>query len=60
MLRQTFGSKGKEVSRGVEGLQMVWGLSNDVGVIKSRRIRWTGHVACMREKGFNRQLFGKF
>ena len=34
--------------------------SNIVGMIKSRRMRWVGHVACMGErKGIYRILVGK-
>jgi hypothetical protein len=33
---------------------------NIVQVIKSRRVRWAGHVACMREiRGVHRVLVGK-
>jgi hypothetical protein len=33
--------------------------SNTVGVIKSRRMRWAGHVACMgEERGVYRVLVG--
>jgi len=38
----------------------VYSLPNIVRVVKSRRMRWAGHVACMGEdKGVHRVLVGK-
>ena len=65
VLRRIFGSKGDEVTGEwrklrTEKLNDVYFLSNIVRVIKSRRIRWAGHVARMGEKsGVYRVLMGK-
>jgi hypothetical protein len=32
---------------------------NIIGVIKSIRMRWVGHVPCMEERGVHRILVGK-
>jgi len=41
-------------------LNDMYGLTNIVRVIKSRRMRWAGHVAGMGERrGFYRVLVGK-
>jgi hypothetical protein len=41
-------------------LHNLYSLPNIVRVIKSRRLRWAGHVACMREgRGVYRVLVGK-
>ena len=43
-----------------EGLEDLYSSLNIVRVIKSRRMRWTGHVACMGEsRGVYRVLVGK-
>jgi hypothetical protein len=43
-----------------EGLNDLYSLPNIVGVVKSRRMRWTGHVARMgEENGVRRVLVGK-
>jgi hypothetical protein len=43
-----------------EKLNNLYCSPNNVGVIKSRRIRWAGHVALMGEKsGVYRVLVGK-
>ena len=52
VLRRVFGSKRDEVTwkwRKVhnEGLNDLYSLPNIVRGIKSRRMRWAGHVACM-------------
>ena len=55
MLRRTFGPRGDEVTgewrklHNVE-LNVLYCSSNIVRVIKSRRMKWVGHVARMREK----------
>ena len=43
-----------------EKLTDLYSLPNIVRVIKSRRMRWAGHVACMGEyRGVHRVLVGK-
>ena len=65
MLRRIFGSGRDEVTgewRRLhnEELNDLYSSPNIVWVIKSRRMRWTGHVACMGEKrGVYRVLVGK-
>jgi hypothetical protein len=42
-----------------DGLHSLYYSPNIVRVIKSRRMRWAGHVACMREgRGVYRVLVG--
>jgi hypothetical protein len=33
-----------------EGLRNLYSLANVIRMIRSRRMRWVGHVACMGEK----------
>jgi hypothetical protein len=43
-----------------EELNDLYFLTNTVRVVKSRRMRWLGHVACMgEERGVHRVLVGK-
>jgi hypothetical protein len=43
-----------------EELNDLYSLPNIVQVVKSRRMRWAGHVACMgEERGVHRVLVGK-
>ena len=43
-----------------EELSDLYSLPNIVRVVKSRRTRWAGHVACMEEgRGVHRVLVGK-
>ena len=43
-----------------EELSDLYSLPNNVQVVKSRRIRWAGHVACMGlGRGMHRVLVGK-
>jgi hypothetical protein len=54
MLRKIFGPKREEDEEGWrrlhnEGLHKMYGSPNITRVIKSRRVRWTGHAACMGE-----------
>jgi hypothetical protein len=43
-----------------EELNDLYSLPNIVRVLKSRRMRWSGHVACMgEERGVHRVLVGK-
>ena len=43
-----------------EGLNDLYSSPNIVRVIKSRRMRWAGHVVCMgEERGVYRVLVGK-
>ena len=65
VLRRIFGPKRDEVTgewRQLhnKGLNDLYSSPNIVRVIKSRRMRWTGHVACMEERrGIYRVLLGK-
>ena len=64
MLRRIFGPKKDEVtgeSRKLhtEELDVLYSSPHIVGVIKSRRMRWTGHVARMGERGEAIQIFGR-
>jgi hypothetical protein len=65
LLRRTFGLKRDEIMREwgklhIEELNDLYFLPNIVRVLKSRRIRWAGHVVCMEEKrGIYRVLMGK-
>jgi hypothetical protein len=44
----------------IEELNYLYQSPNFVRVIKSRRMRWAGHVACMgEERGVYRVLVGK-
>ena len=65
VLRRVFGPKMDEVTgewRKLhnEELRDLYSLPNIVRVVKSRRMRWAGHVACMVEGGVvHRVLVGK-
>jgi len=65
VLRRVFGPKRNEVAgewRKLhnEELSSLYSLSNIVRVVKSRRMRWVGHVARMGEgRGVHRVLVGK-
>ena len=65
MLRRIFGSRRDEVTgewRRLhnEELNDLYCSPNIVRVLKSRRMRWAGHVACMGEnRGVYRVLVGK-
>jgi len=65
MLRRIFGPKRDEVTgewRKLhnEELNVLYSSPNTVLVIKSRRMRWAGHVLCMGERrGVYRVLVGK-
>jgi hypothetical protein len=64
-LRRIFGSKRDEVTEEWkklhnDELNYLYSSPNIVQVIKSRRMRWVGHVACMGEgRGVHRVLVGK-
>ena len=64
-LRRIFGPKRDEVTGEwrklhYEELSDLYSLPNIVRVVKSRRMRWTGHVARMGEgRGVHRVLLGK-
>jgi hypothetical protein len=54
VLRRIFGLKREEVTGGQreqhdEELHNLYSSPNNIRVIRSRRVRWLGHVACMRE-----------
>jgi len=65
VLRRVFGSKRDEVTgewRKLhnEELRDLYSLPNIVRMVKSRRMRWAGHVARMGEgRGVHRVLVGK-
>jgi hypothetical protein len=65
VLRKVFGPKRDEVTGEWRKLQYeelndVYSLSNIVRVVKSRRMRWAGHVARIGEdRGVHRVLVGK-
>ena len=65
VLRRIFGSRRDEVKWEWtrlynEELNDLYSSPNFVRVIKSRRIKWAGHVACMgEERGVYRVLVGK-
>ena len=65
VLRRVFGSRRDKVTgewRKLhnEELSDRYSLPNIVRVVKSRRMRWAGHVACMGEgRGMHRVLVGK-
>ena len=65
MLRRIFGLRRDEVTGECrrlhkEELNDLYSSPNIVRVIKSRRMRWAGHVACMgEERGVYRVLMGK-
>jgi len=65
VLRRVFGPKRDEVTgewRKLhnEKLRDLYSLPNIVCVVKSRRMKWVGHVACMGEgRGVHRVLVGK-
>ena len=65
VLRRVFGPKRDEVTREwrklhIEELRDLYSLPNIVRVVKSRRMRWEGHVARMGEgSGVHRVLVGK-
>ena len=65
MLRRVFGPKRDEVTGEWsklhnEELSDLYSLPNIVRLVKSRRMRWAGHVACMGQgRGVYRVLVGK-
>ena len=65
VLRRVFGSKRDEVTGELrklrnEELRDLYSLPNIVRVVKSRRMRWVGHVARMGDRrGVHRVLVGK-
>jgi hypothetical protein len=60
VLRRIFRPKRDEVKEEWRKLCNLYSSPNIVWVIKSRRIRWVGHVVCMgEEKGMYRVLVGK-
>jgi hypothetical protein len=64
VLRRMFGPKRDEVTREWRKLHNeklnLYHLPSIVRLVKSRRMRWAGHVACMGEgRGMHRVLVGK-
>jgi hypothetical protein len=65
VLRRVFGPKRDEVTVELRKLHKkelrdLYSLPNIVRVVKSRRMRWAGHVALMgEERGVHRVLVGK-
>jgi hypothetical protein len=62
VLRKVFGHKKEEVTKEWrrlhnEELNDLYSVANTVRVVKSRRMRWAGHVACVgEERGVHRVL----
>jgi hypothetical protein len=55
VLRRIFELKRDEMAGGLRGLHNenlhnLYCLSSIIRMIKSRKIRWAGHIACMRER----------
>ena len=64
VLRRVFGPKRDKVTGELRKLHNderrdFYSLPNTVRVVKSRRMRWAGHVARMGRGGVNRVLMGK-
>jgi hypothetical protein len=65
MLRKVFGPKRAEITEDWrrlhnEGLHHCYSSTDVIREIKSRRMRWEGHVACREERrGAHRVLAGK-
>jgi hypothetical protein len=60
VLRRVLGPKRDEVTREWRKLNDLYSLPNIVRVVKSRKMRWAGHVARMGEdRGVHRVLVGK-
>jgi len=65
VLRRIFGPKREEIKVGWrklhnEELRDLYSLPDILRVVKSRRMRWAGHVACMGEgRGVHRVLVEK-
>jgi hypothetical protein len=60
VLRRIFGSKRDEVTGECRKLHDLYSSPNIVRVIKSRRMRWAGHVARLGEgRGVYRVVLGK-
>ena len=64
VLRRIFGPRRDEVTGEwrrlhIEELNDLYSSPNILRVIKSRRMRWAGHVACMGEERVYRVLLGK-
>jgi hypothetical protein len=58
VLRRIFGPKGDEVTGGWrklhnEEVQNLYSSPSIIRMIKSRRMRWAGHVALIEEKGMH-------
>jgi len=65
VLRKIYGPKGDEVTgkwrrMGDEEICVLYSIPNIIRVIKSRRMRWAGHVACMEHRiGAHRVSVGR-
>ena len=64
LLRRLFGAKRDGITREWrkqhnEVLNVLYTSPNIFQVIKSRKVRWASHVACMRERSVYRVLVGK-
>ena len=60
MLKRIFGTKGDDITQELRRVHQefknLYSSPNIIQVIKSRTMRWVGHVACMGERG--KQGFG--
>ena len=62
VLRKIFGPRGDEVTGewGRQHKETLYDLySPNIWVIKSRRMRWAGHVACMRKRRGAYRIWGR-
>jgi hypothetical protein len=64
VLRRIFGQRRNEVTGGWrelhnEKLHNLYSSPSIIRMIKSRRKRWTGHIARMGERGIHKVLVGK-
>jgi hypothetical protein len=59
VLRRIFGPKRDEVTRGWRKLHNLYSSPSIIRIIKSRRMRWVGHVTQMGKRDAYRIVVGK-